>query len=139
MSRPIKKHSHESATGVGPGSVHKTKGHHNLTLYVIARNFDPSADTVTITLEGSPTAQHFATLHYRAPNQNDVYEITASDFTQSSDDSSVYVACVSSNSFSMDNVRANITDHSGGFEIDTIILGSGYTGKGHRFETEGAG
>ena len=133
MSRPFAVKSHEGATGTGPGETHLTKTHTHLALYVRTEGFDPGVDDLEITLEGSIDNEHFTPLNGRQPDKDDVFAIDASDFHESSDDSNVHAAYVTSHNYPIENVRANITTHGGGFEVDTYIIICGNRNAGMSF------
>ena len=133
MSRPFAVTSHEGATDTGPGETHLTKTHPQLALYVRTEGFDPGTDTLSVQMEGSVDDSHFVPLNRRAPNVDNVLSVGESNFTESDDDANVHAAYVCSHSIPIETVRANITDHSGGFSVDTFIIVCGNRNAGMSF------
>jgi hypothetical protein len=86
-------------------------------------------------MEASPVDKHFSPVDYRAPTEDDVFEITESELIQSSDDSDVFVAQLSSNSFATNYVRANATAVGGDVDsFDALIQMVGWNGGAKRYQ-----
>ena len=142
MSRPLKWKSHEGATGTGPGEEQSTKGHDQIGLLVEAYGgFDPSTDDLsvraegTVVYDGETNPQDFAQIDRGAPDVDNAVSVDQTEFEESDENSGRYVAYVGANSFAIEILRANITTHSGGFEVDTSLLVNGSGQSAYRFST----
>lgn len=137
MSQPRRFTSHTEASTTGPGEITLTGGHPAYTLYVkvTASGVAGTSDlTFSCRLEASITETDFAPLDYRAPSEDDVFEIQASDLHESQDTDDVFVAHVSSNSLPAEFVRANIMQMGSNIEsVTTRILLNGWPSRGVRY------
>jgi hypothetical protein len=136
MAKPLKWKSLDGVSATGPGVIQATKGHDKFGLYVRAFDgFDPSTDTLTVRIEASETEEDFAPVDRGAPAVDDVLSITEGDFVESEENAGVYASYTGSNSFPIDNLRANCTAHSGGFTVEAYVYVSGSGEAAHRFQT----
>lgn len=146
MARPLKWKSTDAQSGTGVGEAEQIKGHDELGLFVQAYNgFDPGTDSLEVRIEGTVdpdqtdgVIEHFAPIDRGAPDVDNSLFLDQSDFVESNEDSSIYVAYVGQNSFPIEAVRANITTHSGGFDVDSWVLVTGAGEAAYRYsEPEG--
>ncbi|PSQ05241.1 hypothetical protein BRC97_09905 [Halobacteriales archaeon QS_6_71_20] len=119
MSRPIRSLSLDAATSTGPGDVVRTKGHRNVLLFVIARNFDSGADTLTVALEHSL-------------NDGGDWD-TLTTVTEADVDGET--ATESLSNVAVEELRATVTDftdNSGDdLEVDAFVSANGNPGTGY--------
>lgn len=125
--------SHDGATESGAGDAQKTRGHPQHGLWVEADGIDPESDTLAVRIEGSPEDVHYAPIDSGAPEVDDVLFIDESDLVQSDADGDVYVAYVAQHNHPIEYVRANIVDHSGGFDVTTHVYIGGWSGSGKSY------
>lgn len=143
MSRPIRKQSHEAATGTGAGSVHKSKAHNSIGLFVVARNLDDANDTLSVRVEGSPTDESsvWATIDTKqggGGSKTTRLTLSTNDMEDINGDGT-YVGFLYAHGVPVEYLRANITDFAdssgGDLEVDTYLTGVGNAGTGHGFDT----
>lgn len=119
MARPRYTASVEAAAGAEPGDHLSTGGRKTVSLYVLAESgFDPAADEVEVQLEGSFDGENFAELHWNAAGQVGV--VDQADFTDP-DGNGKFAALVTTSSTAIQYVRANVTTHSGGFDVTAYV------------------
>lgn len=145
MSRPGKKQSHDGATATGAGEAHFTRAHTAVGVFVVAKNFDPVNDALTVEVEGgfegkTPTGDDGK--DYLAPLYDGSQElsITGAELVDSGDGSTYYGFVWASN-VPAEKARARIsdfTDSAGSdLEVDTYLLVSNNaSGGGHSFEPD---
>lgn len=139
MSRPGKKQSHDGATSAGAGEAHFTRAHTAIGVFVVARNLDPSNDTLTVSLEGGfeyDGVNHFGPIY----NGSSAKKISASDFTDDNGDGTYEMLLWASN-VPAEKARARITEFTdaanGDLEVDTyVLLSNNASGGGHSFEPD---
>jgi hypothetical protein len=135
MAKPLKWKSLDNASETGPGVIQATKGHDEFALYVRAFNgFDPSTDTLTVRVEGSESEEDFAPIDRGAPETPNSLSVSEDDFTESEENAGVFASYIGSNSFPIDNLRANCTSHSGGFNVDAYVYVLGSSQASYRFQ-----
>lgn len=122
MSRQFRLTSHANVTSGGPGESTLTKGTDNIGFYVAVTASGVSTATnleFACQVEGSAVDKDYAPIGYRAPQQDNVLEVTEDDLYASSDSANTFVAMVVSNSFAVEYVRANIITF--GEQIDRVL------------------
>lgn len=132
MSKPVRITSHEKATTAGPGQSTQTKGHGTIGLFVTVENASvaPTDTTLEVRLEVAVDDEHYAPINYRAPTENDVFQMSGSEFIQSDADETTYVRFLSSNSFAVEHLRANIVTLDADYEVTTQVYLTGWTDRG---------
>lgn len=137
MSQPRRITSHREAVEAGPGESTITRAHPQMGLFVVVGGgFDPENDTLELRLEVSPNDDVFAPVDSGAPAIDDVMFLTGDSLTETvnGDGETVYAAYTSHHNAPVEHARVNILEHSGGFEVTTIMYLSGWTQRGARFE-----
>lgn len=125
MASPITRKSVEAATSEGSGSDTYTLGHYHLTVFAVARNYDESADTVEVILEGSPDRTHW----------DEITRVENSMLSQDPDSGEFTGSSFATGEF-YQHVRARVvtlTDGSGDdLEVDAWVGGGGNAGQGRK-------
>lgn len=62
MGTPVNLKSVDAQSATGAGKSTMALGHYHIGLFVAARNLDEAADTLTVTLEGSPNGDDWSTI-----------------------------------------------------------------------------
>lgn len=139
MSRPFKKKSHDGATGTGAGESHFTRSHTSLGVFAVARNLDPTNDSLTVSLEGG---FKYGGNDYFSPIYTGGSDKKASETEFTDDDGDgTYTMFLWASNVPAERVRARITeftdDAGSDLEVDTFVLGSNNaSGGGHSFEPD---
>jgi hypothetical protein len=135
MAKPLKFKSLDGVTTTGAGSIQATKGHEEFGIYVkVFDGFVDGTDTFAVRVEGSESEEDFAPIDRGAPSTDNVLSVTETDLTESQENPGTFVSFTGSNSFPIDNLRANCVDHSGGFKIDAFVYANGSSEAAYRFQ-----
>ena len=132
MARPFQHKSLDAATSTGAGTVHHSKGHNTLGLFVVARNLDSANDTLTVQIEaGLEHVDEWAPIHGGAATKKG--ELTITELVDADGDGT-YSGFMYIHAAPAPRVRARITsltDAAGAdLEVDAYVLGTNRAGTG---------
>lgn len=139
MARQAKARSIEAATGATVGERVDLKGHPQVGMLVVARNFSTTDDTLNIRLDMEHEADVDADA-VPAPivsmNPVDVLEVNGDDLEDIEGDGTATVFGVAHN-IPAEHVRARITDfadgNASGLEVDVWVYAGGWNGPAREF------
>lgn len=122
MTAPVQHQTHEGVTEPGASEIHGSKGHTAISLFVSAFEIDPSSDSLTVVVEASPNGERWTILTRSDGSQ---VRLTASDLDSDGDGYAPVNGAITS------RLRVRITEHSGGFNVDTWLATGGWEGPSH--------
>lgn len=127
----------ENAQSAGPGNGTKTAGHDEIGLFVIAQNFDPANDSLTVTAEVSADDQHYASVDIGTTGQTEIMRMSGDDWEQSMTDDTVYVGYRAGHNIPVEYVRARIVDFTDAADNDLSVTAyvfmGGWSGRGKAY------
>lgn len=115
MARPINELTLAGATSTQDGEEYGSKGHDNITLFVVASNLDTANDSLTVELQHSARGEHWESLG----------SLSESDFTDG-------VASIQVSDVATEYLRGSVTSFDDAanddLSVDAYVLATGWIG-----------